>query len=347
MGNIFWHDVVAKKAKKFFEWGADPHYTQLYMETYARINPIFPAAHSFPVGRVFCQAEVISLNELRETRIYREWMQPQGYIDFIGCHLEKSAASVVLTTVIRHERDGVVDEASLARMQLIVPHIRRAAVISNVVSSGTCEAATLTDTLDGLAAGIFLVDETGRIIHANTSGKAMLDQSLILHDVGGRLAANDHEAHHALRDVFSSAHAGDMAVGVKGMAVAMEAPGGERYVAHVLPLTAGARRHASTDYAAAAAVFVHKAALNIPSASDALAKAYKLTAMELRVLLGIVHVGGGPTVAQDLGISEATVRTHLKHVFAKTGTNRQAELANLVAAFESPLADPGQDRTAD
>src|SRR5215813_6858903 len=87
MGNIFWQDVIAKKAKKFFEWGADPYYTQLYMETYARINPMFPAAHSFPVGRPFTQAEVISFDELRETRLYREWMQPQGYIDFIACHL--------------------------------------------------------------------------------------------------------------------------------------------------------------------------------------------------------------------------------------------------------------------
>src|SRR5262249_50611163 len=208
----------------------------------------------------------------------------------------------------------------------------------------TCEAATLTDTLDGLAAGIFLVDETGRIVHANTSGKTMLDESVILRDVGGRLLANDLEAHQTLRDVFASAHAGDMAVGVKGVAVAMEAPGGQRYVAHVLPLTAGARRRAGTTHAAVAAVFVHKAELDMPSASDALAKAYKLTAMELRVLLGIVHVGGGPTVAEDLGISEATVRTHLKHVFAKTGTNRQAELAKLVAAFESPLADPARSR---
>src|SRR5262249_61862217 len=103
-------------------------YTHVYMQTYARINPMFPAAHSFPVGRPFTQAEVISFDELRETRLYREWMQPQGYIDFIACHLEKSVASVVPTTVIRHERDGAIDEKSVARMQLVVPHIRRAAV---------------------------------------------------------------------------------------------------------------------------------------------------------------------------------------------------------------------------
>jgi DNA-binding CsgD family transcriptional regulator len=73
-----------------------------------------------------------------------------------------------------------------------------------------------------------------------------------------------------------------------------------------------------------------------------LAKAYKLTAMELRVLLGIVQVGGGPSVAEELGISETTVRSHLRHVYEKTGTNRQADLVKLVAAFESPWRDPGE-----
>ena len=55
--NIFWQDVIGKAAKRFFEWGHDPHYTQLYMDTYAKINPLFPGAYSFAVGQVFSQSE--------------------------------------------------------------------------------------------------------------------------------------------------------------------------------------------------------------------------------------------------------------------------------------------------
>ena len=52
---------------------------------------------------------------------------------------------------------------------------------------------------------------------------------------------------------------------------------GARYIAHVLPLTSGARRRAGTSYAAVAALFVHKAALQAPSPPEAIAKTYKLT----------------------------------------------------------------------
>jgi hypothetical protein len=140
MANIFWQDVIAKRAKRGFEWGNDPYYTELYMETYAKTNPLFPAAYHFPVGQVFCQCEVMSYDELHETRIYKEWMQPQGYVDFIGCHLEKSASACVPATVIRHERDGLVDDQAMARMRLIVPHIRRAALIGNVIDLKTYQA---------------------------------------------------------------------------------------------------------------------------------------------------------------------------------------------------------------
>ena len=112
---------------------------------------------------------------------------------------------------------------------------------------------------------------------------------------------------------------------------------GERHVAHVLPLTSGARRRAGIATAAAAALFVHKAALDIPSPPEAIARAYKLTPTELRVLLAVVEIGGAPEVAEALGVGEATVKTHLGRLFEKTGAKRQADLVKLVAGFSNPF----------
>jgi DNA-binding CsgD family transcriptional regulator len=133
------------------------------------------------------------------------------------------------------------------------------------------------------------------------------------------------------------AERGDATVGIKGIAVPLLALDGERHVAHVLPLTSGARRRAGTSYVAAAAMFVQKAALDTPSPQEVIGKLYKLTPTELRVLLAIMQVGSTPEVAEALGISEATVKTHLHRVFAKTGTTRQADLVKLVAGYASPL----------
>ena len=44
----------------------------------------------------------------------------------------------------------------------------------------------------------------------------------------------------------------------------------------------------------------------------------RLTAAEMRVLFAIVEIGGMPEVAHMLGISQATVKTHLQRIFGKT-----------------------------
>jgi DNA-binding CsgD family transcriptional regulator len=110
---------------------------------------------------------------------------------------------------------------------------------------------------------------------------------------------------------------------------------GSRHFAHVLPLTSGARRQAGVGFSAVAAVFVRKAQLDGPAMPEAIAKLYGLTPSELRVLLAVFETSGVADIAEMLGISESTAKTHLRRLFEKTGTSRQAELVRLVAGFSS------------
>jgi DNA-binding CsgD family transcriptional regulator len=165
----------------------------------------------------------------------------------------------------------------------------------------------------------------------------MLAQDSLLRVVDGKLVPHDASAEQALNEVYAMADRGDAAVGVKGIAVPLMALDGARHVAHVLPLTSGARRRAGTRYAAAAAMVVQKAALDAPSPQEIIGKLCKLTPTELRVLLAVVQVGGPAEVGETLGIAESTVKTHLHRVFAKTGAKRQADLVKLVAGYASPF----------
>jgi DNA-binding CsgD family transcriptional regulator len=337
---LSWKDSVAKRGGSYFEEGGqDSHYHQLYFEKYIKLDPFTTTQFVVEIEEPKSFLEVIPYGELIQTRIYREWAQPQGIVDALMCLIDRSATSVGFLVVFRNKRDGFVDDETRHRARLVIPHIRRATLIGKVIDLKKAEAASLGDTLDGISAGMFLVDATGHIVHTNAAGQMMLKSASVLHAEVGRLIANDPLAHQTLAETFATAGNGDAAVGIKGIAVPLIARDGERYVAHVLPLTSGARLQAGTSYAAVAALFVHKAALDTPSPPEAIAKAYKLTPMELRVLLAIVEVGGVPEVAEALGIAETTVKTHLHRTYQKTGINRQADLVKLVAAFSNPLVN--------
>jgi DNA-binding CsgD family transcriptional regulator len=332
-------DPFANSGQFYFSWGVDPDYERLYLDKYIRLNPAtYAAVARSEVGEVGSTGTQMPYDEFVGSRFYREWAQPQGYCDSVWTILEKSATAFAALSVLRHERNGVADDGARGRLGLLAPHFRRAVAIGKVIDLHKVEAAALADTLDGLGAAMFLVDAEARIVHANTSGHALLGESDVISMLSGRLHANDPNGAQALLDAFAAAQAGDAAVGAKGIAVPLAAGDGARWIADVLPLTSGARRQAGVSYAAVAAVFVRKAALDLPSPLETIANLYKLTAAEMRVLMGIIEVGGVPEVAPVLGISETTVKTHLQHVFEKTGTSRQADLVKLVAGFMSPLA---------
>lgn len=326
-------DIVGRKSNLYFTSGYDPGFEKLYIEKYCKINPVFPTAVFFDVERTLGLTDCLPREEFCRTQFAREWVVPQGYIDTLFCNIEKSAASSVVFSVKRHINDGFVDDQMSRRFALIVPHVRRAVLIGKVIDLHKVKATALADSLDTIASGMFIVDATSRIVHANASGYAMLAEANALRAPSGRLGATDPAADQALLDIFTAAGGGDAALGRQGIAVPITARDGERYVAHVLPLTSAGRRKAGVSYGAVAAVFVRKAALDLPSPPVVVAQQFKLTQAELRVLFSVVEIGGVPEVSDVLGISEATVKTHLQHVFEKTGTGRQADLVKLVAGY--------------
>jgi DNA-binding CsgD family transcriptional regulator/PAS domain-containing protein len=334
---LFSKDAAAQLGNGHYDVGIDQHHKQLYFDKYVTLDPTTTGQFFAEVEQPFATADLMPYDQFIGTRFYKEWVRPQGLIDFVSAVLDKSATSVAMFGVFRHERDGVVDDQARRRMRLIVPHIRRAVLIGRMFDLKAAEAATFADTLDGLSAGMCLVDAEGRIVHANAAGHAIFAAGDILSVVGGRLVACDAQANRTLEDVFAAAGQGDAALGVKGIAIPLIGRSGKRYVGHALPLTSGARRNAGAAYTAAVALFIRKAALVKAAAPEVIGKAFKLTPTELRVLLAVVEVGGVPQVAAALGVADTTIKTHLGNLFEKTGARRQADLVKLVAGYSTPL----------
>src|ERR1700748_1730201 len=106
------------------------------------------------------------------------------------------------------------------------------------------------------------------------------------------------------RDIFASAAKGDASLGVRGVAVPLAGSSEERWFAHVLPLTSGRRQEAGQANHAVAAVFIRNTVPNAPPPLEAIAKLYKLTAGEIRVLDAVLRVNGVRAIAEALGASQ-------------------------------------------
>jgi DNA-binding CsgD family transcriptional regulator/PAS domain-containing protein len=329
-------DGVSKSGSVYYQAGVDPHFVGTYMETYWSFDPV-ASLPDYELEQIVSVPDLMPYEEFLAGRFYREWAQPQGWIDAANAVLEKSTSSCAYLTVLRNQACGMVDDEMRRRMGLLVPHVRRAVRTGKVIDLRQAEAATFADILDGLNPAIFLVDAEGQIVHGNAASRSLMDTGDLLRVLHGRLTASDAQVDQTLQNAIIAAATAEEETGSKGGAVSLRGHGGERYVAHVLPLSASVRHNPGVGSRAVAALFVRKAELETAPPSEVIGKTYKLTPTELRVLLAIVNVGGVRQVAGNLGVADTTVKTHLGRLFEKTGVSRQADLVKLVAGYSSML----------
>lgn len=188
---------------------------------------------------------------------------------------------------------------------------------------------SLLAVLDPLPMGVLLVDDTGRIAARNREARRLLASRDGLADEHGRLVGRTCRQTAALREVVRRALAGE-----------------PRRSARSLSLRRGPGRR-SLEVVAAAARRPGLAALYVidpegdsgPDA-EALRALYGLTPAEAAFATELARGRTLEEIAGRLGVSRHTVRGHLKAVFAKTGTHRQAELVGLLLRSAARIGPP-------
>jgi DNA-binding CsgD family transcriptional regulator len=106
--------------------------------------------------------------------------------------------------------------------------------------------------------------------------------------------------------------------------MAIERPGAPPLHVCVRPLTANGRPMA--------ALYVIDPLQHARLDEQLLRRAYLLSRAEIRVVNELLQGQSVEGVAEALNVSVHTIRTHLKNIFAKTGTCRQAELVRLMSS---------------
>ena len=325
-------DTVSKSGATHYYCGVDPHYIQLYSETYSRYDPL---ARLPQYGEVRNIPDLVNFDEYRRGRFYQEWLRPQGCVDVANVVLEQSKSPCpMLMTVIPGKE--MLDAEQRARMRSLAPHASRALLINRAIERKQQRATALADVVDRLNAGVILLDSACRIVHSNPAAETILAADDVLRSMAGRLVTRSSEANLALRNIFRDPAEVAVAAAI-GRKIPLMAHDGSHYVAHVIALPSLLRDGATERTSAVGALLVWKAELDSRSCAGLIDRTFELTPAELRVLQSIVEVGGVPETAAALGIAETTVKTHLHRVFAKTGVSRQADLVKLAAGFSNPL----------
>ena len=287
----------------------------------------------YPVDEPIVNSQAIDRTLVAENRYLKEWVA-RGMADAVVLFIVKDATLVGNIGFNRHQSAGAIRNEEVEGLRLLAPHFRRAVIISNLFDMKSIEAATFGSALDSFAFGIILVDDALGIVHANRAAADVLKTGDLIRSDKGYVSLLDRSASAALERAVRRAASDEASLGPMGIGIPACLTGEPRVI-HVLPLRKDTTR-GSLVQRASAALFIAPAASPPRMPVDALALIYDLTPAESRIFEMIAGGSTQAAIARALGIAPSTVKTHMLHLFQKTGCTRQAELLKLAANLSAP-----------
>ncbi len=293
------------------------------MERYARINPLFGVVlFDMAEGESRSLVEAVDVPAFRRSRFYREWVEPQGWGDWVGSILARSNSNLAMLAVARKERDGAFKPEQLAYLRLLTPHIRRAVELGRMFDPRAGVGQALSALVERFAAAAILIDAEGRIAYANSRAEALIAEGEILRASYSRvLRAAETPAGRAVAHLLSRP-------GASADMKTVQTARGPCVVSVTPP---------SSVTGGLTMVLVSASETARPPPGPLLREAFNLTHSESRVLAELLVGHSLAEAADNLGVTQRTIKAHLQNLFLKTGVTRQSELIRKVMSFTPPF----------
>jgi DNA-binding CsgD family transcriptional regulator len=321
----------------------DPELVASWRDYWAFRDPFFARAILRPSGEIYTLDNLISREEFAATPVFSAVWRPAN------CSLATAATNLVvkdkfcaLIGVSNAPGKDFLTEEQLRHFEAITQHVGRAVRISRQLRKLDLANLAAQERFDLLPLSAMLVDAWERVVLINAAAKRMLDahDGIFLRD--GRLTISN--VPDAMQKLVSSCARTSQGLG---------GPGGELIVprAHVrspinvivAPLRSRTRL-ADVPWigfgSPVAIVTVSDPDLDRRRREAKLRRRFGLTNAETAFAVEILKGDGRRAAAKRCGITDGTAKTHLAHIFEKTGTNRQAELVRfLLNAADAPSVE--------
>ncbi len=265
---------------------------------------------------------------LLRSEYYNDFMRRFDIHSVLMFRMAVNGMDTAVLNLHRTRRAAGYDDADIRFASALLPHLVRAFDAGQKIAASRVLTAGLMGAQDCSPNGLFLVDEDGRLRHANAAGRALLAGGGALRLLAGRLCAAAPDQARRLEGLIRRAASTDQALRAGG-AMALPSPQHRaRLAVSVMP--AGGHTSPVFTQGRSAIVCVTDPDARLSPSAATLRELFGLTAAEARVALALFEGLDPPAVAKRMNLRVSTVRSHLAHIFDKTEAHSQVELTRLL-----------------
>jgi DNA-binding CsgD family transcriptional regulator len=311
----------------------DPSWPARYNAHYAQRNPLHPVGDSSEFKRrwtpcILTDEDLLAKDELVRTEFYNDFWRPQDIHAALMVRLATQGAQAVTLNISRPGSRGQFSRRDIEAVRRYQPHLIRAYQLGRRMAATRRLSADMASALDRSPHGLFVLTDDGEVLLVNRAGAALTAEEGGLRVSGGRLGAAVAADARRLQALIAAAGIPDGARR-SGGSMALATPA-RRLPLSVTVAPISAERLGPFRSGPSVLVCVTDLEAGVSLPEHTLRDLFGLTRAETRLALALFEGLTPGEAAARFGVSPYTTRVHLRHVFEKTGTSRQSELARLM-----------------
>lgn len=296
-----------------------------YMREYHRLDPHVPYIASRQVGEIIHTADAFPAAEYEDHPFYREFWRPFNVRSFVGTKLgedtQRTAVIALMRSLDRPLYTSKEIEVASRYLRHLVAAVRITQYLRNIKTSG----AVGYGLMEGSDRPMILLDDRRGIRASNTAARAMLDKGDFLFARNEMLHCRAADGEHKLAQAMAAARRPQVRPTGNRIALRLTQCNGTRLLCSVWYLEPEATMGVFGPEPAALLTIALPSLARIVDPVF-LASMFDFTPAEVRIATSLMKGETLDQIATERLLSIETVRTHLKAIFGKTQTHRQAEL---------------------
>lgn len=299
-----------------------PHLTAMMQDGWADRNIRAKRVLELRRQEFVTDRDVCSEHEIETHPIYTEFLRPRGIGWSAATHVNGIDDDIVIFSIDQLYDRGPISEATKGFLNELRPHIARASMLAARFRMERVRGTL--ESLSHLGVPAVACDHQGRVrLHNRQFDHAAKSLEIVAFDM---LYMADRRADSMLKDALRTLHNPEAP-----KSIPFVADDNNPMVLHVLPISLNAR-----DVFSGMDAIVVLVPINLPGLpfKSLLQNLYDITQAEAKVAEGLLQGLSPKDIASTGGIGIETVRTHIKNLLAKTGSNRQGEFIARLSSFK-------------
>lgn len=300
-----------------------------YESYYGSIDPRLKILNREKAGNLVLCQDHFDASFVRRNEYYQEFLRKYGVRFLAGATLIRTFDSSVVLALLKDSRGGPYSTEQIGRINRVLPHIRRAAVIKHRIDELESTLAFYRFAVNSTKLRVLAVAESLEILYVSRAAESAIDDNACITFKQGQLSATNRSQQVTLRNAVHSALASGQPCFIS-LRCAAGSPEFEYLTIKSLP---GGHPLLGSDRRSGVVVFMSD--LYRPPSGIQLAQLFNLTAAEIRLAIALARGKRVEDYAAETSLKVTTVRTQLRAILTKTNMRRQTDIIRLFNAINS------------